>query len=543
MSASAKVPQLRLLKVDVRRFLKTRADFFLKDASGRNDPIQIVLATGLAAASIGYLAVLWIGLNDPLLDWFAFRQTQTAISVYSMLHGGPWFFYETPVLGAPWRIPFEAPVYQISVAIVAILTPLSLDAAGRVTSVAYLIGAIIVGVKVLRLLAPDDRRIGLVFALLMLASPQYLFWGRTFLIETCALFFCLLFLYAAIRFYRKPSASVFALMLLASLLGALAKATTWPAFALAFAMFWLFEIVRDRRVKILPSAGVIGVGVSSLLAVALWNGAADALKVQTAFGSYLTSKNLALWNFGTLAHRMDPALWTVHLPKRMLPDALGAYWPVMLIAATHLPRFGANAAVAIAGGILFMASIMVFTSLHIVHAYYQTANAIFLLAGAAALVAGMMNAGRARVALFCLFVLVAGQVYYFAKERLPFIVKDMRAEPTYVTALVARERVPEGSAIFAFGVDWSSEVHYYAERKGVAFAHWFLPQNALPALNDPGSVLGALALGGIVDCRKGDGGYAPEFTASIDRLIAKLIQEGAQTYESAQSCKLYAARE
>lgn len=53
----------------------------------------------LAGAHAAYVLIL--GLNKPLLDLHSFRQTQTAISVWRIMQGGPWLAYETPVLGAP----------------------------------------------------------------------------------------------------------------------------------------------------------------------------------------------------------------------------------------------------------------------------------------------------------------------------------------------------------------------------------------------------------------------------------------------------------
>src|SRR5215213_5177977 len=95
----------------------------------------------LGLAIIG--AVAWllvftgITLFNPILDAFGFRQTQTAISVYSILHDHVFLDYLTPVLGAPWALPFEAPVYHGIVALLAYLSGLDLDASGRIVSVAF----------------------------------------------------------------------------------------------------------------------------------------------------------------------------------------------------------------------------------------------------------------------------------------------------------------------------------------------------------------------------------------------------------------------
>ena len=50
---------------------------------------------------------LWIGWDQPIIDQHGFRQTQTALAAYWLLHGGDWLAYETPVLGSPWSIPME----------------------------------------------------------------------------------------------------------------------------------------------------------------------------------------------------------------------------------------------------------------------------------------------------------------------------------------------------------------------------------------------------------------------------------------------------
>ena len=74
------------------------------------------------------------GWNNPLIDAHAFRQTQTAISVFYLLKGSPWLAYETPVLGVPWSIPMEFPLYQGIVAILVKLLQTPIDQTGRFVS-------------------------------------------------------------------------------------------------------------------------------------------------------------------------------------------------------------------------------------------------------------------------------------------------------------------------------------------------------------------------------------------------------------------------
>lgn len=54
-----------------------------------------------------------IGWNSSLIGPHDFRQTQTAISVFYLLKGGPWINYITPVLGPDWSIPYEFPLVSM----------------------------------------------------------------------------------------------------------------------------------------------------------------------------------------------------------------------------------------------------------------------------------------------------------------------------------------------------------------------------------------------------------------------------------------------
>ncbi|MDR1196310.1 MAG: hypothetical protein LBL00_07540, partial [Endomicrobium sp.] len=58
------------------------------------------------------IAVRFINISDPIIG---FRQTQTAITVSTYTYEGVSILkYKTPVLGAPWTLPYEFPTYQLS---------------------------------------------------------------------------------------------------------------------------------------------------------------------------------------------------------------------------------------------------------------------------------------------------------------------------------------------------------------------------------------------------------------------------------------------
>ena len=100
------------------------------------NPFACILLLILMGAILRAFYVLTLGLGHPLLDMHAFRQTQTALSVYWFTHGGPWLRYETPVLGAPWSIPFEFPLFQWLVSLV-VEVGVPIDAAGRIVAFSF----------------------------------------------------------------------------------------------------------------------------------------------------------------------------------------------------------------------------------------------------------------------------------------------------------------------------------------------------------------------------------------------------------------------
>jgi hypothetical protein len=73
---------------------------------------RILIGVLFVGALLHGLVVLTYGWGNTILDIHGFRQSQTAISAYYLLHGGAWVAYETPVLGPLWSIQMEFPLYQ-----------------------------------------------------------------------------------------------------------------------------------------------------------------------------------------------------------------------------------------------------------------------------------------------------------------------------------------------------------------------------------------------------------------------------------------------
>lgn len=84
-----------------------------------------------------YCLLISYGFGPYITDDHGFRQTQTAITAqyFSGLHD--FLFYITPVLGPPWSIPFEFPLYQGIVKFLYIITNFSLETCGRIVSIVF----------------------------------------------------------------------------------------------------------------------------------------------------------------------------------------------------------------------------------------------------------------------------------------------------------------------------------------------------------------------------------------------------------------------
>lgn len=242
----------------------------------------------LAVAFFESLAVLYLRWGMPLSSPHAFRETETAIAVYYMLHGGHLMPYQTPVMGPPWTIPFEFPTFQFIVAGVVYATGIDLDNAGRLVSWLFMVACCLP-------LSRLGRRYGMVdpwiCCALFLASPLFLFWGTAFLIETCSLFLCLMFL--MLMEERR--------WVLGACLAVLAAMTKLPTF-LPFALLSCVSSWSVWPFAIATFAGGCAFG---------WNHWTDVLKAASPLSAVLMSSQprQMAHNFGTLAQRLSWEPW------------------------------------------------------------------------------------------------------------------------------------------------------------------------------------------------------------------------------------------
>src|SRR5688572_3944966 len=91
-----------------------------------------LLFAALLVFSAWGISVGWKNLSLPGCE---FRQAQTALSALFIQRDRDFSLaYPTPVLGKPWSVPMEFPLYQWTVVLLSDATDMSLTSAGRTVS-------------------------------------------------------------------------------------------------------------------------------------------------------------------------------------------------------------------------------------------------------------------------------------------------------------------------------------------------------------------------------------------------------------------------
>lgn len=441
----------------------------INSSAPTNDRPLVVTFWLMLAAALWCWSLSW---NAPILDRHEFRQLQTAESSYWMKQDGFRLDYETPLFGPPsWSIPMEFPVYEWCVAKVSRVTGLPLDQSGRATSILFLLATLpaICGLAGLAGLSRPGR---LLVAAAVLSSPVYLFYGRTFMIESTALCFSTWFLLGIGRCVRDLSWRWSLVAIVCGVLAALAKVTTFavycfPAAGLALWLGWPHWQARKIAARRVWYALAL-CGLPVLISVVIgqkWVQHADAIKDANPFSGFLKSSEMTAWNWGTLDQRLSLSVWNeVWSNVRQFVLSESAAVVVLIgatVAASGMRRF------ALASAAAFLAGPLLFTNLYFRHDYYYSANGLLLLGGAGVLLAGMWNSRMLpRPAKFAALALFFGAQLLCFYRGYGFNHRRPLPQPPGI-ATVIRETVPRDGVVLIYGWDWDSRIPYYSERRAI----------------------------------------------------------------------------
>lgn len=433
------------------------------DGIRRSIHIADKLIISLFVAALLHAFYCWsVGWDQPIVEAHEFRQTQTAITCYYMRSEGLSIAYETPVLGPPWKIPFEFPLYHWAVVLLSKFG-IALESAGRSVSILSFLAAVggfFIGSSILF----DHWRYRMVIVVVMLTNPFLLFWSRSFMIEMTAVALGIWTVVLSRYFVTSGRLVYGTLAVLLVCAAALQKITTFPAYyVLAIAV--IADAWRARR---LPKTQlIVFTGLVTILPVLLtkcWVVFTDDLKSQNHFGEVLTSTYLTQWNYGTLVERLQ-LTWLNILLGRM---AYAIYHPVALAMAIFalLMGFRRNYRTQLVLIASFIAPLLLFTPLY-GHSYYLCANlAVLCLVLSIAIIDLLQCEGLLRYVGVVTGVLLIGA----GVIRSHTLYLPLQQNPDTSRVWTARSislLTPDDRILVGVGTGWSSVIPYYSERRSL----------------------------------------------------------------------------
>jgi hypothetical protein len=405
---------------------------------------RLLLAAG-SLAVIGSFAVRVWTIGQPLIEAHPFRQTQTAYTAL-IYHREGIDLLQTPlpVLGPPWVVPFEFPLFQ-GLAALVMDVGVSTEVALRSTSLFFFVisAALLWGIVRLEV----DARTALLAVAAFTLAPLGLLWSRTSMVETIAVAAALGCILEALRWDRGGSRMHLVVAMGLGALAALLKITT-AAIWLAPAIF-LLRRSRPASIALVATAAAAGLA---------WTGYTDAIKAADPATAWLTSAALRDWNFGTVAQRLDPAIWRT-IFARWLPG-LGI---VVFIApfVVWRSRIGVWAMVSLLLGPL------VFTNLYYVHDYYWMA-----VAPAAAILIGQVGDRALKVrsptwrGALVVFLTGLFALSFIVYPRWHRMFNPGQGVEILVKAAQIQRATSPSDLVAIDHHDWSPELLFYADRRG-----------------------------------------------------------------------------
>jgi hypothetical protein len=413
-----------------------------------------------------------VGWKSGNLPGNEFRQTQTAISALFIQRDADFSLaYPTPVLGQPWSIPMEFPLYQWTVVKLSNWTGLPLIQAGRAVSIACFYGALAAVFPLLGALGLRPAR-RLVVMGLMLTCPLYIFYVRSFLIETMVLMFSLWFLVAFGRMITEPTWGRLALATALGVPAGLVKVTTFMVFLLPAGLWTLVEIRRQfTRAGLAGAVGrgcwALGVIVLPVLLTAWWTRFADLVKHRNRNADFLESGSLLDFNFGTADNRFSAATLSAHW-YHISHDLAG---PLLLVAGGILAitvgrRWWRQIALCLG---CYLATLALFPTLFAYHDYYAVNNAMLLLAALGLAAAGLLDLRSRWLPWILLLGLHATQLWTYRQTYFGMQsgISPGGSDMTHAIELMTNP----GEVIVVTGSDWDSSVPFYSRRRALMIRH------------------------------------------------------------------------
>jgi hypothetical protein len=431
--------------------------------------LTIVVLVASVVFSLWGVTVGWKLLNLPGVE---FRQAQTALSSYFIQQENNFSLaYPTPVLGKPWSIPMEFPLYQWTTVIVSNVTGIPLTQSGRLISVlCYYLTLPAVFLLLGQWIASRARRV-LVLSV-VLSSPFYIFYARAFLMETMALMAGVWFLLSYVRSVQTGKWGWFVAANLFGAAAGLVKVTTFILY-LSPAAGWMLWMLWDARPKDFASRwsqfgslflrGAIATLLPFVVTIA-WMRFADATKALNPASQFLVSSHMVGYHFGTAATRFSHRVWAGHW---QIMSEVVIWLPLLIAAGVLIVLFvGQRWWQVVICLACFLGVQLLFPELYAWHEYYYVANALFLLVaigiGLVAIFESRLNRG---VSWLLLSGVLAAQVHHYFKHY--YATQSALADAGSGLTQVLNRLTEPNDVMLVAGEDWNSMTPYYAKRRAL----------------------------------------------------------------------------
>ncbi|MFM8333618.1 MAG: hypothetical protein ACKN9T_18220, partial [Candidatus Methylumidiphilus sp.] len=416
---------------------------------------------------------------------------------------------------------------------------LPLETAGRLVSVAFFLLCLWPLYRILDWLHVESKAVALSFVVF---TPLYVFWSRSFMIESTALFFALLYVTEVYRIVRKPRQGImeYVGLFVVGTLAALVKATTFLPLFLVVCAVLAYRLYRDYsdRPEVAKLGMLLAVQIAIFVALLAWVRHTDALKSLIPIGAMLTSEHLRAWNFGTLSQRLDPYVWfrlgnnlaDIYFPfprtlawlKGLGCIFLAALFAYCLKCCSSLRRMQVAGLLA-----LFALPFLIFFNLHRIHNYYQNANAVFLsLAMGVALIGALETASPTRrVMLKTFYWLVV--LTFTMSSMWYFNFKSSHYSRYMDLASYLHQHTPINSVIVFSGQSWSPEIPYQAKRMALMLPDEF-----------PSDVLES-GLRKTIEAGEKVSAYVRCGSGALDGMVGKYFNIARAPESDIAGCKVY----
>lgn len=440
------------------------------DAPQRADAIYMVVLFVLALVTNVLLTINnW---SSGFLLGHEFRQSQTAIIArYIDQQNNFSPHYETPIMGKPWEVPLELPIYEWAVVLISRATHIPHVQAARAVSMASLYLMLPAVYLLLRAMGLSRSRRLLVLAF-VLATPVYIFYGRAFLMDTMAVMFAAWFLAGFVEMMRTRKIGWFLVCTLMGMAGGLLKSLTlfaWVFPAAVYGGYLLWgDLFKRRSIAAAARTAAWGVGAMVLPTIAMqwWVRMTDAIKEAHSSAYFLSSKNLAKDNYGTfsLESRLQKTTWIEWFDRWR--ESIAQPWVIFLMVG-----FGVLLLTRERKRVLIATGLFMFPQFLIPYAYtgqdyYYTACAVFLVGAFGFVANGVIDLAWPRwlrwvmalVPMAAMYLAYAN--YYYPQHRI------WSPGGTGLT-IALRDYLPQDSVVVISGSDWGPIIPYYAHKRAL----------------------------------------------------------------------------